>query len=239
MTPNSTGGLDALNNKYQYASDNEWGIPSLAHVGLNEIPEWLVPYRTRVRSNQSVADGAVHFFMDDYRFESVWRRPVQTLSSLSQHWERVLTPDFSLFYDCPLIMQMWNVYRSRWMGCWWMAQGLEVIPTVSWSLASSYDFCFLGLPERSVLAISTVGTHKDRSAKAPFLAGFEEMLKRLNPSAVLCYGKPYVEMLGGVDLRLYPDYWQSVAAARRKYGQTKDYDSLYKGADEDEIEIDV
>ena len=120
-----------------------------------------------------------------------------------------------------------------------MAQGLEVIPTVSWSLASSYDFCFLGLPERSVLAISTVGTHKDRSAKAPFLAGFEEMLKRLNPSAVLCYGKPYVEMLEQVDLRLYPDYWQSVAAARRKYGQTQDYDALYKGEAEGEIDIDV
>ena len=231
------GGMDALNTKRLYPAHNEWGIPHLAQAPLSCIPDWLAPYRTRIRSDQDPSDGGVHFFMDDYRFESVWRRPKQTVSAI-QKWEVALTPDFSLYYDCPLIMQLWNTYRSRWVGCWWAEHGVQVIPTVSWGLSESYAFCFLGLPERSVLAVSTVGTRNDPSAKIPFLAGFKEMLQGLKPTAVLCYGVPYREMLDLTDLRLYPDYWQSVAAARRKYGQTRDYDQLYKG-EADDFEIDI
>lgn len=231
------GGFDALNTRHLYEADNHWGIPMLPQAPLSCIPDWLAPYRTRIRSDQDPRDGGMHCFLDDYRFESLWRRPVQTLPAI-QKWEVVLTPDFSLYADCPLVMQMWNTYRSRWVGCWWAANGVQVIPTVSWGLHESYDFCFLGLPERSVLAVSTVGTRADESTRLPFMAGFAVMLERLSPTAVLCYGEPYTEMLAMTDLRLYPDYWQSVAAARRKYGQTKEYQALYKG-DTDDFEIDL
>lgn len=230
------GGFDALNTRHLYGSNNELEIPQLSQAPMTYIPEWLAPYRTRIRSKRGASDGGIHFFLDDYRFESVWRRPVQTLSAIAK-WEVVLTPDFSLYYDCPRIMQMWNIYRSRWVGCWWIDNDVKVIPTVSWGLHDSYDFCFLGLPERSVLAVSTVGTRKNDSTKIPYISGFREMINRLKPTVVMCYGEPYREMLDLVDVRIYPDYWQGVAAARRKYGQTRDYDALY-GDDNDEFDID-
>jgi hypothetical protein len=160
---------------------------------------------------------------------------VKTLSRIAK-WEVVLTPDFSLYYDCPRIMQMWNVYRSRWVGRWWVENGIKVIPTVSWGLHDSHDFCFLGLPERSVLAVSTVGTKKDPSLKVPYLAGFREMVIRLEPTVVLCYGRPYREMLDMVELKTYPDYWRGVADARRRYGNKWDNAriDIDENADEDD-----
>lgn len=232
------GGFDALNTKHIYPSSNAWGIPTIPHAPLSAIPQWLSPYRTRLESDQDPSTGAVHFFLNDHQFESVWRRPVQTLTGLKNTWSVALGPDFSLFYDCPLVMQLWNTYRSRWVARWWVENGLTVIPTVAWASPDSWEFCFLGLPSRSVLSVSVVGTKKDPIGELAFLLGFEEMLKRLKPSAVLCYGKPYDKMKDLVDVYSYPTLWNSVRADKRKYGQ-KDENSKAPDLPDYEIEIDV
>jgi hypothetical protein len=232
------GGFDALNTKHLYPSHNSWGIPEIPHAPLSVIPQWLSPYRTRLKADQDPSTGALHFFLNDYQFESIWRRPVQTLKGLQNTWSVVLGPDFSLFYDCPPVMQLWNTYRSRWVARWWVENGLIVIPTVAWASPDSWDFCFLGLPSRSVLAVSVLGTKNDPVGELAFLLGFEEMLKRLTPTAVICYGKPYSQMEAMADLHTYPTFWDSVGVRRRKYGQKNDDDNAPKLPDY-EIEIDI
>jgi hypothetical protein len=134
--------------------------PTFARAGLDAetdpTPAWLVPYRQRIRVNEPLDDGAVHCFLDDYRFETVWTRPYKALSAL-RLYTTLLSPDFSLYREWPLTLQLWNVYRNRWCGRFWQSQGFRVIPTVSWSTAASYDFCFLGVPKRGVVAVSAVG----------------------------------------------------------------------------------
>jgi hypothetical protein len=138
------GRFDALHALERFPSDNELGIPCLAHVSPETLPAWLAPYRTRIRDSEPPDDGAVHFFLEDYRFETVWSRPRKALEALAPY-TTLLSPDFSLYRDWPLMLQMWNVYRNRWCGAFWQSRGFTVIPTVSWSTAESYDFCFLGL----------------------------------------------------------------------------------------------
>ncbi|MGQ7329867.1 DUF4417 domain-containing protein, partial [Streptococcus suis] len=72
----------------------------------------------------------------------------------------VLTPDFSLYQDMPIAMQIWNVYRSRLIGQMMQNYGCTVIPTVSWSRHESFVFCFDGLPRNATLAVSTIGVKK-------------------------------------------------------------------------------
>lgn len=230
------GGFDALNTKHLYPSRNSWGIPELPHAPLSSIPQWLSPYRTRLKKDQDPDTGAIHFFLNDFQFESVWRRPVQTLTGIKNTWSVALGPDFSLFYDCPLVMQLWNTYRSRWVARWWVENGLTVIPTVAWASPDSWEFCFEGLPSRSVLAVSVVGTKNDPIGELAFMLGFEEMLNRLTPTAVLCYGKPYPRMKSMTDLHTYPTFWDSLGAPRRKYGQKNDD---VPQLPDDDIEIDV
>ena len=66
--------------------------------------------------------------------------------------------------------------------------GITVIPTISWSDKSSFEWCFDGEPEGGVVAVSSVGTQMNSDARALFLAGYREMLDRLKPSAILFYG---------------------------------------------------
>ena len=66
---------DPIADKPLYPCDNQCGIPNLRYTPLTVVPDWLIPYRTRVRPHQSVEGGAVHFFLFDAIFESVWTCP--------------------------------------------------------------------------------------------------------------------------------------------------------------------
>ncbi|MBN1428384.1 MAG: DUF4417 domain-containing protein [Anaerolineae bacterium] len=70
------GSFDTLNTSRLFDADNPLGIPQLRHTPISAIPYWLVAYRTRIRSPQfDFNRAATHFFLDDYRFETVWARP--------------------------------------------------------------------------------------------------------------------------------------------------------------------
>lgn len=207
------GNFDTLNARDLFESDNEWGIPLIRRTPLADTPAWLAPYRVRIRTNKPMT-GATHFFLDDYRFESVWKRPRHALQAVKR-LPYVLSPDFSLYRNWPLTLQLWNVYRNRWCGAFWQAQGLIVIPTISWSTPDSYQFCFTGVEQNSMIAISTVGTKRDFLGEHYFLSGFEQMIHRLSPSRVLCYG-PAPSDVKGTDIITYPTRWQGIRKALKR-----------------------
>ena len=210
------GSYDVLHIHQQFESNNVWEIPTLPVVPRSAVPRWLAPYRERIRTASSLEDGGRHFFLDDYRFEAVWQWPERPLTHLKETG-CVLTPDFSLFTDSPTPAQLWNTYRNRWCGAFWVEQGLTVIPTVSWSDKRSYDFCFAGIPERSVVAISTVGVLRgDGVQQALFRAGLAEMVERLRPTVILCYGRlPDEWRPSDVEIVTYPTRWDGIRAARK------------------------
>ena len=96
-------------------------------------------------------------------------------------------------------MNLWrqieSVAKNRWCGAYWQSKGKIVFPTVSWSNALSYDFCFSGIEKHSIVAIGTIGCKK---SKRNFLRGYNEMLNRLEPQAIICVGTPFPEMQGNL-----------------------------------------
>lgn len=207
------GSFDVLHATQLFPSDNLWGIPNMQHTPATSVPEWLVPYRQQIRTRRSLDAGAVHFFLDDYRFESVWNRPNTALKGL-QKYKLLLTPDFSLYRDWPLMLQMWNIYRSRWCGCFWQSKGFTVIPTVSWGSADSYPFCFAGLPSRSIVAVSSLGVNlKESTDRQLFVMGFREMIRQRQPLTVLSYGELPEECSSLAEVVTYPTFWTSIRAA--------------------------
>jgi hypothetical protein len=208
------GSFDTLHAMQLFPSGNRYGIPDLLHTPAGHIPAWLAPYRTRIRANEPPDDGAVHFFLQDYRFETVWNRPVKALEALAPY-ATLLSPDFSLYRDWPLMLQMWNVYRNRWCGRFWQAQGFTVIPTVSWSTAESYHFCFRGVPRRGLVAVSAVGVRLDDPLEYQlFLDGFREMVRQLEPVVVLSYGPLPQACHELAEIVPYPTRWQGIRSAR-------------------------
>lgn len=145
--------------------------------GLNEV-----------LTTKAEPDTGVHFFIDDYQFERVWRQPERYVAALSEY-PMILSPDFSLYTNYPAPLQQWNHYRNQLIGAWFQAQGLTVIPTASWSDEASYVWCFDGLPEQATVAVSTVGVLKSKDSVVAFLKGAAELLARKQPTQLLIYGK--------------------------------------------------
>jgi hypothetical protein len=91
----------------------------------------------------------------------------------------------------PIDEQWINTYWSRFVGVYWQSCGLTVIPTISWGDERSFGFCFAGIEEGAVVAVSTIGT---RHARTQFLGGFKEFCVQNKPECVICYCSPYPEM---------------------------------------------
>ncbi len=215
------GGFDTVNARQFFPAANSYALPDLKLESGLSIPTWLVPYKSRIRNKEESAKGALHGYLDDYRLESLWSHPTRALPYLAQ-FGAVLTPDFSLYRDHPYPIWLWNTYRNRWLGAFWQSQGIRVIPSVSWSCEASYRFCFLGISQKSMVSISTIGIGRDKVALKLFSEGFRVMLEQLRPTTILCYG-PLPDTLShlaneqvGAEVVYYPTRWEGLRAARRQ-----------------------
>ena len=149
---------------------------------------------TKYNDSENNRKKGVHFFVDDYRFEGVYKNPERALVRLSQY-AFSCTPDFSTYSNMNYWRQLESVSHSRWCGAFWQDQGLLVVPTISWSTPESYDFCFDAVEPGSVVAIGMIGCKR---SKSDFLTGYSEMLRRIEPSAVIVFGEPFDEMQGNI-----------------------------------------
>lgn len=147
-------------------------------------------------------DKAVHFFVDDYQFNRLWTNPDAYLEKL-RRFQYVFAPDFSPYADFPKAVQVFNHFRKHWIGAYLQENGVRVIPTVTWSYPPSYDFCFDGEPKNSVVAISSVGCMKSKRNKQMLIDGYNEMVKRLEPSCIIFYGMVPDECTGNI-IRVKP-----------------------------------
>jgi hypothetical protein len=225
--------VDALNTLTLFDSADSLGIPLIPKE--TRTPDVLISHKTRLNHQLSLGDEqfslAVHFFMEDYRFEPVWSTPRKGASYVGGvGW--ALSPDFSLYRAWPLTVQLWNVYRNRWCGAYWRSLGVRVLPTVSWSDEASYSFCFLGVEKGSAVAISSVGVDlANAEERELFATGCRAMVETIEPEAVLLQAEVFPEDLVGecdldtVDLRKYPPRWKSIRQARKEAGskRTDDY----------------
>src|SRR5437016_6119311 len=76
----------------------------------------------------------VGFYVWDDKLERLWRDPARQIAHfLTAGVGALIEPDFSLWADAPLAEQLWNTYRTRWMGRYWQEAGIPVIPNLNWS----------------------------------------------------------------------------------------------------------
>lgn len=201
-------------DKYRFSGRNRYGIPELMpeNIDIHKI-EWI-PFNY-AKTCKNPENKGIHFYLDDYQFARLWNRPDDYISLLKR-FSAVCTPDFSLYTDMPVAMQIYNHYRKHWLGLYWQMHGIHVIPTICWSDERSFDWCFDGEPENSIVSISSVGTQKNKQSEEMFSNGCREAIKRLNPTQILWYGKCPEEFDWNV-VKIEPHYQQIVR--RRKNGR--------------------
>ncbi|MDE5811416.1 MAG: DUF4417 domain-containing protein [Muribaculaceae bacterium] len=150
----------------------------------------LNPIAYSERSVCPKLNDVLHFFIDDYRFrDAVWYNLERTTCAISGY-DYVFTPDLSLW--CNLQTEFYNIkniFRTRFVGAYWQLCGFNVIPTASWGGLESFSYCFAGLPEKSVIAVSAVGARKNCETFNLWLYGLKRLILEKTPSLILIYGE--------------------------------------------------
>ena len=195
----------------QFPGFYKWKIPVIPRFELRpgDFDDLLlIGFDKTHLEDQNHLNRMVHFFLYDYHFERVWKNPDSDIEKLS-HYRVVLSPDFSMYLEMAPVMQLYNVFRNRWCGAYWASKEIRVVPTVNWGDESTFDFCFEGIEQGSVVAVSTymASEHGSRcDQKEWFMAGYNEMLRRIEPEKIICYNTPFPEMQGNL---VYVDYERS------------------------------
>ncbi len=182
---------DAYNLPEMYASGTnedavgKWGIPRLDAVDF--VPDDLIGFNYVKSWRGDRSKVGVHFFLDDYQFERCWKAPRNYVEVFREH-QCVIMPDFSLYADMPLALQVYNVYRSAFCARVWQRAGVTVVPNLTWSTPESYGFCFDAIPRNSTVCVSTVGVMADEGSLEAWSEGMSMAMDRTKPSRVLLYG---------------------------------------------------
>ena len=192
----------------EYDCDGFYEMPMIYND--NVIPDDLVDI-TSMNVCINPEEYGMHMFVDDYRFERLWNQPYQYLEKLKK-FKCIFTPDFSLYLDMPMAMKIWNVYRSRLLGQLWQRNDIKVIPTISWAEAETFSFCFDGIEEGSIVAISTIGVKKDDYAFDIWCKGCKAMIEKIKPSMILVYGGMVEFDYGDIEVK----YFENKATERLK-----------------------
>ena len=179
----------------QYKGCGKWDIPIIKKQCLKSEDVKLIAYSDiRLNDNEKNRECGVHFFIDDYRFEGIYRNPERSFKRLSQY-AFVLTPDYSTYADMDMWRQLESIVHSRWCGAYWQSKEMLVIPTISWSTPRSFEFCFEGIEKGSTVAVGMIGC---KHARIAFMRGYNKMLERLEPENIIVFGKPFSEMDGNI-----------------------------------------
>lgn len=183
-------------NRRIFPGIGEYGIPQIEPEVFEGNCEFIGFNYARGKCNNP-EEKAVHFFLDDYQFDALWRNPDRYVDKLSR-FQYILTPDFSTYTDFPKAIQIYNHYRKHWIGAYLQEYGCHVIPTISWSMPDSYDWCFDGEPEGGTVAVSSVGCVNSAEKRSLFLSGYAAMVERLHPETIIFYGSVPEECKGNI-----------------------------------------
>nr|DAP63800.1 MAG TPA: ABC-type multidrug transport system, ATPase component [Caudoviricetes sp.] len=105
-----------------YESDNVFEIPNLLldmQAGKVELP--LSPWGANSRLRKDVA--TYHFYVDDYRFEALFKDPINLLTS---GCKAVVEPNCSCHDQTPVAWGIQLIYKKRWLSRYFQECGIKV-----------------------------------------------------------------------------------------------------------------
>lgn len=105
-----------------YPSDNPFEIPTLLleeQAGHLELP--LSPWGANSRLRKDVA--TYHFYVDDYRFEALFKDPIKLLTS---GCKAVVEPNCSCHDQTPIAWGIQLIYKKRWLCRYLQECGIKV-----------------------------------------------------------------------------------------------------------------
>jgi len=128
--------------KALWSSDNDWGIPTLrADLCSDALDLPVVQWGTRCR--KAYMNGTWSFYVDDYRFNYLWRDSSTVMKSGCIN---VIEPNFSIFNYTAPAEAMYQIYKKRYLARTWQEMaGIKVIVDMNVPLEFQ-EMNLLGVP---------------------------------------------------------------------------------------------
>ena len=188
--------------------DPVFGIPVVSPY-RGPIPDSWTPFCHRKGND----DSGIHFFSHDYTFNSIITSPQKYVEELKRH-PAVIAPDFSQYMDMPGCVRFTNSYTNKAIAAYWQQEGVNVIPNITWSDPSSYEYSIAGSPSGGVVAINSNGALKYNFSKYLWLKGYDYVVSRLQPDVILRFGPKMPNELEGISVYVENEYLN-----RMRYGR--------------------
>lgn len=198
---------------------NKLGIPMLKYEDYSNIDWETIKFTSfsNIGNCKEKHSSVVLMFHYDNVLNRMWNNPLKYVDKFLP-FSIIATPDFSAYTNMAPIDIAHNIYKNRWLGCFYQSKGIKVIPTVTWADESTYDVCFSGLPYGTPVVISTFGCV---NFTKEFLDGFNEMKKKINPRLIIVRGKFIKGMTGKLMFLDFEDTYIS----KNTYEQIKLFES--------------
>lgn len=172
-----------------YESNNEYEIPNL--LLDKQAGKLMLPFAAWGADSRLRTDVATYcFYVDDYRFEAIWKDPVKVLTS---GVKALVEPNLSLFDTTPVAFGLQQIYKKRWISRYFQECGILIYADLNVS-KKFYEYNQMGIP-KGYNAFFTRG-YSDRL----------EYLKEEHQIAIKISGKKVPNLLvygGGAKIKEY------------------------------------
>ena len=111
-----------LMGDFLYPTNNEFEIPTLLTDNMPihlELP--LEPWG--VESRHKVMHSTYHFYVDDYRFEALFKDPMPLVLS---GCKMIVEPNVSIHDNTPPAYALWQIYRKRYLSRYLQECGMQI-----------------------------------------------------------------------------------------------------------------
>lgn len=103
---------------YNCNSAGKYEMPKIRKQDIDVDKIEFLSYVNTKTDDKENKDKTIHFYTYDWKFEIVYEKADEELEKLSQYY-CLLSPDFSIFTNMPIALQIESVFKNRWCGAYW------------------------------------------------------------------------------------------------------------------------
>src|ERR1039457_3954131 len=125
-----------------FPSNNDWGIPTLnSELQLMNVVAPVVKWGVIARYSRMT--GTYLLYTDDEKFFTLWQKPYLLAQS---GCVGTVEPNFSTGPSTPRAQAVWQVFKKRWLACYWQSVGIRIAVDLNVE-AHVADINLLGVPK--------------------------------------------------------------------------------------------
>ena len=165
----------------EYPILERWMIPEIP-------PKKIMPFDKALNYQGVLSEAFVCTYARDCSFERVRRNPKRYINFFKR-CAGLIGFDFSVHSDMPIVKQKSQMNDNLSLTYFYGKEGIKIIPNIRYGDDDLSDEFLSAIPKHTLIAVGTHGFIKEIPQKAEWYCFLEKIIKELEPSGIIIYGK--------------------------------------------------